>query len=115
MSRHKGIPAIASGSRRESNANSRLAMVGVVAEHLPAGDRVRFKSGIDLTVPVEQLRKVAKGHKCWGSVDRGGECNNLLCGQKHRCQYRETQTTADSNPRQYVLSRGTAGGNTSME
>lgn len=108
MSRHKGIPSryrFRIGQRVEYELPSGQ-MVGVVAEHLPAGDRVRFKSGIDLTVPVEQLRKVTKGHSCWGPVHCDGECDNPPCGQKHRCQYRETETTADSNPRQCVLSRG---------
>ena len=81
-------------------------MVGVVVEHLLAGDRVRFKNGIDLTVPVEQLHKVAKGHSCWGPVHCDGDCNNPQCGQKHRCQYREDAITEGLTPSQCVLSRG---------
>jgi len=108
MSRHKGTPSryrFRIGQRIEYELPSG-PMVGVVAEHLLARDRIRFKSGFDLTVPVEELRKVAKGHNCWGPVDCDGECNNLQCGQKHRCQYRETETTGDSKPKQCVLCRG---------
>ena len=115
MSRQKGIPSryrFRIGQRVEYELPSE-PMVGVVAEHLPAGDRVRFKSGIDLTVPVEQLRKVEKGHSCWGPVHCDGECDNPHAGKNTDANTVRLRPRRTQIPDNACSAGGTAGGNTS--